>query len=118
MRGPSSLRGAMDASADGSTLRLTSGSQESRVMGLSSTEARIIYWRNMIVLMLSLIVGTKTICAILRWVNALRSFHRNRTKSLIALPRTDLIKTQRLAAHALQPRAQVHQHAHGHSARS
>lgn len=108
----------MDAGADDSTLRLTSSSQESSVMELSETEAHVIYWRNMIVLLLSLIVGTKTLCAILRWVNALLSFDRNRTQPLISLTPTYLIKTQRLAAHALQPRAQVHQHAHGRPARS
>lgn len=37
-------------------------------MELSRTEARIIYWRNMTILLLSLVVGSKTLWAILRFV--------------------------------------------------
>lgn len=70
MRGPSALRGAMDPGAMVSTLRATvNGQKQGRAMELSKTEARVIFWRNMVVLLLSLVVITKTLCAILRWTN-------------------------------------------------
>lgn len=53
--GPESMLDAVSTAA-GSTMELT------------RTEARIIYWRNMTILLLSLVVGTKTLCAILRCV--------------------------------------------------
>jgi hypothetical protein len=38
-------------------------------MELSRTEARIIYWRNMVILLLSLVVGTKTLWSIFRFAS-------------------------------------------------
>jgi len=36
-------------------------------MELTRAEAKIIYYRNMVVLLLSLVVGSSTLAAILRW---------------------------------------------------
>lgn len=56
------LRGAMRLNQE------PTASNPGTTMELTPTEARIIYWRNMVVLLLSLVVGTKTLLAILWWV--------------------------------------------------
>lgn len=70
---PPVLRGAVGGSGplgglgSGSTLDALANGAGSE-MELSRTEARIIYWRNMMILLLSLVVGSKTLWAILRFV--------------------------------------------------
>lgn len=75
MEAPAALRGAVTASSDGSVeglgpLSLLSRASTARgsTMDLTRGEARIIWIRNLIVLLLSLVVGTKTLVMILRYV--------------------------------------------------
>lgn len=69
MQSPGALRGAMGAGAMASTQRATSSVEAGSAMELSKREARVIFWRNMALLLLSLVVGSKTLWAILRWVD-------------------------------------------------
>lgn len=76
MTASASLRGATAAAAAVDDLKgllhpdtlsaAVSNSGPTSTMELTDTEGRIIWWRNIVLLVLSLVVGTSTVCAILR----------------------------------------------------